>query len=387
MHAKETGDNMTDISFKPIGLDRARLTTLMQARSLDGIFFSSPENVFYTTGYPCLPGSGNPIIYALRNQLPFFSFAGSDGGLSLLCWGQAAMGIEYGTEDVRSFFTYEMAIGEITAFLQEKLKPGCTIGVDSPCPYMLTKLIQDNIQSVTLVVVDDLIQDLQLIKSSAEIECIRQSTLIIDKTVMELADLLHPGMSRLELIQQAKARLHENGAHGVDHVTVAFGAANPEIALGEILEVNQIVTLDLGAIFEGYVSDNRRLVYTGTVPDPLKELHQKLCWVVAELGKTLQPGKTFGELNTYAFELYAKIGIDPMFLHVGHSIGLHVDEHWMMADDPTKVEKGMVLNIELYSLSEDAVMIGDEETFVVTGGDPEKLSTLPVDIIERIFSP
>src|SRR5512136_1145828 len=107
---------MTDISFLPAGFDRARLVSLMQARKLDGVFFSSPENVFYTTGYPCLPGSGNPIIYALRNQLPFFSFAGSDGSLSLLCWAQASMGIEYGTEDVRSFFTYDMAIGEITSF-------------------------------------------------------------------------------------------------------------------------------------------------------------------------------------------------------------------------------------------------------------------------------
>jgi Xaa-Pro aminopeptidase len=376
---------MTETSFLPIGLDRARLTALMQARGLDGIFFSSPENVFYTTGYPCLPGSGNPIIYALRNQLPYFSYSGSDGGLSLLCWAQASMGIEYGTEDVRSFFTYDMALGELTAFVQEKLKPGCTLGVDSTFPYFFVKLIQENVQPVTFIVVDDLIHDLQLVKSAAEIERIRQSTAIIDKTVMELATVLHPGMSRLELIQEAKSRLHKNGAHGVDHVTVAFGPANPEIALGELLEPNQIVTLDLGAVYDGYVSDNRRLVYTGTVPEPLKELHKKLCWVVAEMGKALQPGKTFGELHAYAFDLYAKIGVDPMFLHVGHSIGLHVDEHWMMADDPTVIQKGMALNIELYSFSDEAVMIGDEETFVVTDGEPEKLSTLPVDIIERKF--
>jgi Xaa-Pro aminopeptidase len=374
---------MTDLSFLPPGLDRARLTAMMQVRGLDGIFFSSPENVLYTTGYPCLPGSGNPIIYALRNQLPFFSFVKNDGSLSLLCWAQAAMGIEYGTEDVRSFFTYDMAAGEITAFVQEKLKPGCTIGVDSAFPYFAVQLIQENVSPVKFIVVDDLIHELQLVKSEAEIARIRQSTVIVDKTVLELADLLRPGMSRLELIQEAKARLHRNGAHGVDHVTVAFGAANPEVALGELLELNQIVTLDLGAVYDGYVSDNRRLVYTGTVPESLKELHKKLCGVVAEVGASLQPGRTFGELHTLACDLFAQAGLDPMFLHVGHSIGLHVDEHWILADDPTVVQKGMVLNIELYSLSDEAVMIGDEETFVVTGGAPEKLSTLPVDIIER----
>jgi Xaa-Pro aminopeptidase len=181
--------------------------------------------------------------------------------------------------------------------------------------------------------------------------------------------------------------MHRNGAHGVDHVTVAFGPANPEIALDEEIEENQIVTLDLGAVYEGYVSDNRRLVYTGQVPQGLAELHGRLCRIVADMGAALQPGKTFGELNAYAYDLYAREGLDPMFLHVGHSIGLHVDEAWMLPDDPTVIEKGMVLNVELYSLSDEGVMVGDEETFVVTGGAPEKLSRLPVDILEKALQP
>jgi Xaa-Pro aminopeptidase len=376
---------MPEVSFMPIGLDRARLLSMIQARGLDGIFFSSPENVFYTTGYPCLPGSGNPIIYALRNQLPFFSFAGSDGRLILLAWAQATMGIDYGVDDMRTWFTYPMAVEDLTEFVTETFKPGCKLGVDSTFPFFLVQIIQQHVTDVNLVVVDDLIHTLQLVKTEAEIDRIRQSTAIVDKTVMELADCIHPGMTRLELIQESKTRMHKNGAHGVDHVTVAFGGANPEIALDEPVKPDQIVTLDLGAVYDGYVSDNRRLVYTGHVPGSLTELHKKLCWVVDEMGKALQPGKTFSDMHAYANELYAKVELDPMFMHVGHSMGLHVDEHWLLPDDPTVIEKGMVLNIELYSFCDQGVMIGDEETFVVTGGVPEKLSLLPVDIIERLF--
>ncbi len=130
------------------------------------------------------------------------------------------------------------------------------------------------------------------------------------------------------------------------------------------------------------MSDNRRLVYTGTVPAALKELHRKLCWVVAEMGRTLRPDKTFSEIHAHAYDLYAQANLDPMFLHVGHSLGLQVEEQWIMSDDPTPLEPGMVLNIELYSPSDEGVMVGDEETFLVTAGEPEKLSTLPVDIIE-----
>ena len=377
---------MLEDSLKPVGLDRSRLFAMLKQRNLDGIFLASPENVFYTTGFPTLPGSGNPIVYALRNQLPYFSFISKEETITLLCWAGASMGIDYGVDDVRSYFTYQMSVDELTAFVGEKLQPGCVVGVESTFPFYAVQIIQEHAKPAQILVVDDLIHQLRLLKSEAEIERIIKSTQIIDQTVVELAQNLRLGMSRLELIQEAKYRMLKNGAHGVDHVTVAFGSANPEVALGETLEENQIVTLDLGAVYEGYVSDNRRLVYTGAVPDQLEQLHKKLCWVVAEMGNALQPGKTFAELHARAFDLYEKVGLDPMFLHAGHSLGLQVDEHWILGDDPTPIEKGMVLNIELYSFSDEGVMIGDEETYVVTGGKPEQISHLPVEIIEHRFS-
>jgi Xaa-Pro aminopeptidase len=376
---------MSDDFLKPVGLDRPRLFAQMNARGLDGLFLASPENVFYTTGYPTLPGSGNPIVYALRNQLPFFAFAGRDEAITLLCWGGASMGIDYGADDVRPFFTYQMALDELTAFIQEKLQPGCVVGVESTFPYYAIQLLQEHARPARIEIADDILNNLRLVKSPAEVERIRRSTAIIDQTVMELADILRPGMGRLELIQEAKYRMLKNGAHGVDHVTMAFGSANPEVAMDEPLEENQIVTLDLGAVYAGYVSDNRRLVYTGIVPESLKELHRKLCWVVAEMGKALRPGKTFADLHAYAFDLYQQAGVDPMFLHVGHSMGLQVDEHWILGDDQTEVAPGMVLNIELYSFCDEGVMIGDEETYLVTKGEPEQIGRLPVDMIERPF--
>jgi Xaa-Pro aminopeptidase len=376
---------MSDVSFKPVGLNRERLTSLMKERALNAIFLASPENVFYATGYPALPGSGNPIIHALRNQDPYFVYLGGDGQIILLAWGPATMGVEYGADEVRGSFTYPMSVDDLGALMAEKLLPGCTVGVESTFPYYALQLLREKAEPAGVVIVDDLLDQLRLVKSPQEIERICRSTQIIDQTVLELAECLHLGMTRLELICEAKTRMLRNGADGVDHVTVAFGAANPEVALDESLESDQIVTLDLGAVYQGYVSDNRRLVYTGGVPEALKTLHAKLCGVVAGMGKALQPGQTFAQVHARAYELYAEAGIEPMFLHVGHSLGVQVEEHWIMADDPTVVQPGMVLNIELYSPSEEGVMVGDEETFLVTEAGIQQLSTLPVDIIERRF--
>ena len=216
---------MSDVSFKPVGLDRDHLLALMQERKLDGLFLSSPENVFYATGYPCLPGSGNPIIHALRNQNPYFVFIGNDGQIILLCWGPAAMGIDYGVDDARMSFTSQMTTDDLVALIDEKLKPGCTVGVESTFPYYASRLLEEHAKPANIQVIDDLFYQLRMIKSLAEIELIRQSTKIIDVTLMELAQNLRIGMGRLELIREAKQRMTPEwfGWRGSCHCRLRYG--------------------------------------------------------------------------------------------------------------------------------------------------------------------
>lgn len=376
---------MIDDALRPVGLDRARLSRLMEERELDALLLSSAENVFYTTGFPALPGSGNPIVFALRNQLPSYSFVGADRRITLLCWGGAWLGVEYEVDDVRPFFTREMAVDVFAELVDEQLAEGGRVGVEWTLPLAVARLIEGRAPGVELVVADDLFGDLRLIKTPAEIGRIRAATRLVEQTVKELVPLLRPGMGRLELIREAKSRLIAGGADGVDHVTIAFGAANPEVALDERLEADQLVTLDLGAVCGGYVSDDRRYVYTGAVPPELREVHGAVCHAVAEVGAALRPQATFASLHALAGELFERLELVPLFLHVGHSLGIEVEERWITGDDQTVLRPGMVLNIELYTPTGEGVLVGDEETFVVTEGEPERLGTLSADIIERRF--
>ncbi len=84
---------MSEVRFEPLGLNKAELLKRMGEAGLDGVLLTSPENVFYTTGYPALPSSGNPILYALRNVLPFFSYVSARGKNTLLFRGGAATGL------------------------------------------------------------------------------------------------------------------------------------------------------------------------------------------------------------------------------------------------------------------------------------------------------
>jgi len=361
-----------------IGADKEAIAAQIRARGLHGILLCAPENVYYTSGLPAVQGSGNPILFALKNQLPSFVYIGADGKTTLLCWVGATLGFTFDVEDVRSFFNYSSALDELQDFLQATLSAGARVGIESSCPFSVTTKLADLAAEITIS--DDLLLEARLVKNEAEIALLRQATAIVEETVADLSALVRPGISRLWLIREAKRLMLAHGADGIGHTTIAFGASNPEIAVDETLVADQLVTLDLGAVVAGYVSDNRRLLYTGSVPESLRALHTTMCDIVGQVGQALRPGVPFADLYAFAADLYTARNLPPFFINAGHSIGLQTEEAWLSFDSPHSVQAGMILNVELYSAlldksgGHDGSNIGDEETFLVTDADVIRLT-------------
>ncbi len=354
-----------------VGADKEAIAARIRARGLHSILLCAPENVYYTSGLPTVQGSGNPILFALKNQLPPCVSIGADGRTTLLCWVGATLGFTFDVDDVRSFFNYSSALDELQDFLAT-LPPGARVGVESTCPLYMTAKLAD--LSVEMAIIDDLLLEARLVKNEAEIALLRQAAATVEETVSAIRAVVKPGISRLWLIREAKRLMLARGADGIGHTTIAFGASNPEIAFDEILAADQLVTLDLGAVVAGYVSDNRRLLYTGSVPESLRALHTTMCDIVGQVGQALRPGVPFADLYALAADLYAAHNLPPFFINAGHSIGLQTEEAWISFDSPHSVRPGMILNIELYSAYEDGSNIGDEETFLVTDADVIRLT-------------
>lgn len=359
------------------GFDGKRAANLIKERGLRGVLFTSPENTFYSTGAQTLPGTGNPILYALRNQTPTYSFVDNEGGVTLFMWAGASMGLTYETKEVRTFLDAVGAEEELASFLGE-LQGARKVGIESSCPYWAYRTVEKAVGAENVAPSDDVALRLRLVKSEKELERLRTSTRIVEATASELAGELHVGLSRIALAQRARQVMMQNGATAVDHLTIAFGPSNPEVMLDERLAPNQVITLDLGAIYEGYSSDNRRLFYSAkSLPDDMAALHDKLLRIVDGVGEVLLPGTAFSALYSRGVDLYQKEGLEPMFFHVGHSIGIQTEEAWISVESELKVEENMVLNVELYAPHGSGVMIGDEETFVIEKAGGRRITTLP----------
>jgi Xaa-Pro aminopeptidase len=368
--------------FKPYGFKKENLLPLMKQQKLKGILLNSPENVYYTTCYTVLPSSGNPILYTLRNVFPFFVYISDEGEITLICWGYSTFGVEFGVDKIKGFANFEGALQTLESHLKSKLGEKDKLGVELTCPFFAVNLLQEKVKPEALVLVDDIMANLRLIKSDQELELIKKSTEIIEATLAELYDSVQIGMSRLEIMQEAKSRLFKNGATGISHLTFSFGKANPEIAIGEKLDPNRLITLDLGGIYKGYCSDNRRYMYSGEIPDALLEHYHKMVEIVDGVGAALVPGAKYSEVFQHGLDLYEKHGIQHggQINHVGHNIGLQTEEQWITNDPDLTVKEGMTINIELYSMAPTGDYIGDEETYLIGPSKSTRISVLPREI-------
>jgi Xaa-Pro aminopeptidase len=370
--------------FKPIGFDTQKLVHRMKLNELDGVLLTSPESISYVTGYPCLPSSGNPILFAIRNHYPSFVYISNVGEIFLLAWEYSLLDIELGVDHLIKHVNTDQAIDGLRKLLQNQLGVGKNLGIESTCPYQISVFIQNWVTLGKLSIVDDIFDTLRLIKKPEELSHLVKSCQIAEETLEGLFPLIAPGLHRSELITAAKEGMIHNGASGIGHCTISFGASNPEVEINEVLEKDRLVIIDLGAMYYGYASDIRRMLYTGLISEKMGQLHTIMCEIVSTIGNALIPGAVVKDLCTLAETLYIRNGLDPNFTHLGHTIGLQTEEVWCDRKNLIRLEPGMVINVELYTMMSSGENIGDEETYIVTAGESERMNRLPKEIRQVI---
>lgn len=385
VHSKGDSD-LAEATLKAPGFNAHRFADKLQEHGLDALVVTSPENVYYITGYPTLPSSGNPILYSLRNVLPFGAVVGPSGQRTLTCWGFSLQGVDIDVEHVVGFNQREEALGALVEAVSDVLPAGrstrARLGVEAGIAYEVVQRIKAALPGVELCVADQAMRALRRVKSEAEKSLLRSSVGIAEGALERIFAELKLGSSRLEMIALAKQAVIELGGDGVGHVTMSFGHANPEIAIDEVLGAGDLVVVDVGAKLRGYTSDCRRYAYAGEVPALVGQRHREMCGIVDAVGDALRPGVSFSRLVGLAREGFEQVGIAVLgrFTHVGHGIGLETEEEWIDDDPSTVIEEGMVVAIELYADAEPYGVIGDEETYVIGATGAQQVSKLDVSL-------
>lgn len=229
----------------------------------------------------------------------------------------------------------------------------------------------------------------RLIKSQQEIDNIRKAAEIADKAFAQLLKSLQVGMSEIEVAALLEYYMRNLGAERLAFETIVASGENsskPHAKPGQrLLSRGDFVTLDFGAVFQGYYSDMTRTVVMGKASKRQKELYA----LVLEAQKTalekVVAGVSAAEVDFAARHLISQAGYGEFFGHsTGHGVGLQIHEEPRISSGNVGLilKENMVITIEpgIYIPGFGGVRI--EDLVVVTKQGKDVLTATDKQLLE-----
>lgn len=231
--------------------------------------------------------------------------------------------------------------------------------------------------------VSGMIEKLRLIKSDAEIKILKEAADIADAAFKHIIDFIRPGLTELEVANELEYFMRKAGATSSSFdIIVASGyrSAMPHgVASEKVIVAGDMVTMDFGAYYKGYVSDITRTVAVGE-PDPkLKEIYNIVLEAQLRGINGLKPGMSGKEGDALTREYISENGYGEYFGHsTGHGIGLEVHEGPALSvRSETILQPGMVVTVEpgIYIPGLGGVRIEDDTVITEDSNEPLTHST------------
>ncbi|GEK33990.1 M24 family metallopeptidase [Kurthia sibirica] len=336
-----------------------KLRTLLSAQNIDGLLITNPYNLRYMTGFTGTAGvaiiSKNDAVFI--TDFRYMEQAAKEITQFRIAQHKATMVEEIATQ------VKEMGISKL-AFEKENIT-------------YAQFLLYEKFIKVELIGVADIIEKIRLIKTPEEIKIIKVACEIADAAFEHIINYIKPGITELDVSNELEFFMRKQGATQSSFDTiVASGlrSALPHgVATDKMIEKGDFVTLDYGALYQGYISDTTRTVAVGEPSAKLKEIYDIVLQAQLIGVKEFKPGMTGVEADAIVRDYIKDKGYGEAFGHsTGHGIGLEVHEGPGLSHRSNYVlEPGMAVTCEpgIYLPGIGGVRIEDDILITTTGNE------------------
>ena len=172
----------------------------------------------------------------------------------------------------------------------------------------------------------------RLVKKEKEIENIKKAIEISDIAFSETLKIVKVGISEKEIAAHLEYVQRKLGADNRSFDTIVasgYRSALPHgVASDKKVGMNELVTTDFGAYYNGYVSDMTRTFFVGNeISDKQKEIYDIVLEANKMAIKQVKAGMRCSDLDKVARDFIASKGYGDNFGHgLGHGIGLEIHE-------------------------------------------------------------
>jgi len=243
---------------------------------------------------------------------------------------------------------------------------------------------------VELLRAPGLVQRLRTVKDDGEIATLRAACAAGDAALADLmaAGGLRPGRTEREVALDLESRMRDHGATGPAFETIVAAGVHSAVPhhspTGTQLRAGDLVTLDFGALVDGYHSDMTRTVVLGPATAWQRELYALVAAAQAAGRAALTPGTATSDVDEAARSVVDAAGRGSEFVHgLGHGVGLQIHEAPALARTGTgALAAGMVLTVEPGVYVEGRGGVRIEDTLVVRDGEPDLLTRTSKELLE-----
>ena len=343
-----------------------RLQAVFEQHQIQALLVTKPENRLYLSGFT---GSAGALVLTREQSVLFTDFRY----------------IEQATKQAPQFEVIRHGQdfwASVAAWLNSQ---GIErLGFESD---FLTVEFYDKFKKIAplLILCPVKLDELRQVKDEAEQALLIKAVQIADQAFQQILPAIRVGVTEMEVAVELEYHMRQLGSAKPAFDTIAAsgvrGSLPHGLASSRPIEAGDFITLDFGAVYEGYHSDMTRTVCVGKASDKQKELYQIV--LAAQLAgvAAIKSGIACNEVDAAARRVIKAAGYGEFFGHgLGHSVGLAIHEEPRFSPTcATVLAENMVLSVEpgIYLPDfggvriEDLVVVSDTGCKVLTASSKE----------------
>jgi Xaa-Pro dipeptidase len=357
----------------------ARLEAAMAARGLDGMLLFAPESQYWLTGYDsfgycffqCLViGGAEPVLLTRSADLRQAQLTST-------------------LDDIRIWVDRAGAspAGDLAALLRDLGLSGKRLGIETDT-HGLTAANGQRLAAAldgvaTLVEASDLIPALRMVKSAAEIACVRRAAALSDAALDAALAEIRPGADEAAILAALQGAVFAGGGDypanpaiigSGDHALLCRYAAGRRI-----LSAQDQITLEWSGVWRHYHAPMMATVPVGRIDPRQRAMHAAATEALLAAEAALKPGNPMGAVFDAHARVLDRAGLAHARLNAcGYAVGARFAPSWMepamfVAGNPTVIEPGTTFFLHMILMDSTtglAMCPGRSALVTETGAEP-----------------
>jgi len=266
-----------------------------------------------------------------------------------------------------------------------------TIGIDSSMSASLYNGIVDFSSDVKFTNARGILNKMKAVKNSEEIKAYEFTVSVVEGGIYSAMNAAKESWGRkteIEVALEGQLQLLIRGCHSADIWCVSGHRAAPvrRYSTNKVVRGGELAVIDGPGHINGFRSEFARTVWTGGKPSAAEKLlYQTIYQSLEEAKKIMKPGTMTSELEKACLLPVKNAGLEKFYggyPYTGHGIGIRAEAFNVTSRYPamdTKLEAGMIFNLEPALWQEGVGGVRIEDTYLITESGFQVLSRVPYE--------